>query len=123
MLDSRTRIVPPQSAAEWWRRSPRKPGVVTGYFDPLVAAHVRRLEEIAGAGGGLMVLVGSPEKPILPLAARAELVAALRMVECVVPCVGEEMAQVLAELGGTQVTREEAAIRSSGLEKTNLPSA
>ena len=62
--------------------------VVTGYFDPLLASHVRRLREIAGPGGRLIVAVADPDRPLLPARARAELVAALEMVEAVVPAEG-----------------------------------
>ncbi len=58
--------------------------VVTGYFDPLLASHVRRLREIAGPGERLIVVVADPDRPLLPARARAELVAALEMVESVV---------------------------------------
>lgn len=59
--------------------------LVRGYFDPLSVAHVRRLEKIADAGGGpVTILLDSPPQPLLPVAARAELLAALHVVGYVV---------------------------------------
>ena len=57
---------------------------VSGYFDPLLAEHVRRLRECVTDGQLLVVEVADPEKPLLPQRARAELVAALAMVNYVV---------------------------------------
>jgi glycerol-3-phosphate cytidylyltransferase-like family protein len=58
--------------------------VVTGYFDPLTAAHTRRLSELKEIGKPLVVVVTSPPSPILPVRARAELVAALGAVDHVI---------------------------------------
>jgi phosphopantetheine adenylyltransferase len=58
--------------------------VVSGYFDPLLAAHARRLEQLAEQFGPLVVAVLDPDNPLLPLRARAELVAALRCVKTVI---------------------------------------
>lgn len=58
--------------------------LVTGHFDPLLAAHARRLGELARPGKKLMAVVTTPANPILPAAARAELVAGLAIVDQVV---------------------------------------
>jgi len=58
---------------------------VAGDFDPLLAAHSRRLRELAEPGRLLVVAVNDPARPLLPRRARAELVAALAMVDYVVP--------------------------------------
>jgi glycerol-3-phosphate cytidylyltransferase-like family protein len=58
--------------------------VVTGHFDPLTAAHTRRLAELKREGRPLVVVITSPSEPILPAAARAELVAALGIVDQVI---------------------------------------
>jgi hypothetical protein len=76
MLDTRTKIV----AAE--RVAGRT--VVAVYFDPVVAPHAQRLQELAKEHGPLAVCVCDPPKPLLPARARAELAAALRDVELVV---------------------------------------
>ncbi len=71
--------------------------MVTGHFDPLTAAHVRRLGELKREGRPLVVVVTSPAEPILPVAARAELVAALGIVDQVViadEVIHEEQADV-----------------------------
>ena len=57
---------------------------VEGAFDPLLAAHVRRLRECANSGQLLVVAVTNPPNPLLSQRARAELVAALAMVDSVV---------------------------------------
>jgi hypothetical protein len=57
------------------------PGVaVIGHFDPLLASHVRRLQEAARRFGTLVVVVTEPPDPLLPARARAELLAGLAMV-------------------------------------------
>src|ERR1700748_1605234 len=53
--------------------------VVSGYFDPLTAAHAERLAAIKQNREYLLVLINTPTDVILPAAARAELVAGLRM--------------------------------------------
>lgn len=57
---------------------------VSGHFDPLLAEHVRRLRQLAAPGRLLVVEVTNPVRPILAQQARAELVAALAMVDQVV---------------------------------------
>lgn len=82
-MDSRSKILPPRQAAErlaaWGDYT-----LVSGHFDPLLAAHARRLESVRSAGVPLVVLVTDPERPLLPARARAELVAALGSVELVI---------------------------------------
>lgn len=57
---------------------------VAGHFDPLLAEHVRRLSEHVAPGRLLIVEVTNPARPLMPQRARAELVAALKMVDYVV---------------------------------------
>ncbi len=57
---------------------------VSGHFDPLLAEHVAKLEQAREAGRPLVVEVTNPEHPLLAQRARAELVAALGMVDFVV---------------------------------------
>lgn len=73
-MDTRTKIRP---ATEFKRPA----FLVSGYFDPLLAAHALRLESVKPAGSRLAVLVADPPDPILPARARAEMVAALRVVD------------------------------------------
>lgn len=109
-MDTRDKILTPAAALEI-ARAMRANGtpvtVVTGCFDPLLAGHARRLGEIAGSGGFLIAVVTEPERPLLPARARAELVAALAMVDCVVPA--EEVAELLAQLPADRIFREEVA--------------
>ncbi len=77
-MDTRTKIV---SAAEAGRIAAAGATVVTGYFDPLLAAHAERLIALKRAGLPLLVAVADPENPILPARARAELLAGLVVVD------------------------------------------
>jgi hypothetical protein len=76
-LDTRLKIVSPEAA----RRGIET--VVIGYFDPLYAGNVLRLIEISG-GDRITVVVADRSDALLPLRARAELVAALSCVEQVI---------------------------------------
>jgi hypothetical protein len=53
------------------------------HLDPLTAAHARRLANLAAEGRPVVVLLSDPPDPIVPLAARAELAAALEPVSAV----------------------------------------
>ncbi|MBM3746069.1 MAG: hypothetical protein FJW34_09745 [Acidobacteria bacterium] len=81
-MDSRSKILTAEEAA----RRFTGPGVrwVKGHFDPLLPEHARRLAELAAPGARLVAVVTDPPEPILPARARAELVAALRVVDWVV---------------------------------------
>jgi hypothetical protein len=68
------------------------PGVVqesiafVTHMEVLQASHIRRLEGLASAvSGKLFVILTDPESPLVPMEARAELAAALRIVDYVVP--------------------------------------
>jgi bifunctional ADP-heptose synthase (sugar kinase/adenylyltransferase) len=81
-LDTRSKIIPlpeiqerlQDHAAQW----------ISGHFDPLLAEHVGRLRQAREPGSRLVVEVTNPTRPLLPQRARAELVAALAMVDYVV---------------------------------------
>jgi hypothetical protein len=62
-------------------RAPENARVVSGYFDPLLAWHVRRLAALKKEGTPLLVLIEEPPDPVLPARARAELVAALSVTD------------------------------------------
>jgi bifunctional ADP-heptose synthase (sugar kinase/adenylyltransferase) len=81
-LDTRTKIVPLLELHE--RLQDRPTRWVSGYFDPLLAEHVRKLIEQREPGRLLVVEVTNPAQPLLAQRARAELVAALAMVDYVV---------------------------------------
>lgn len=57
---------------------------VRGAFDPMLAAHARRVAEMKPAGGILVALLAEPERPLMAARARAELAASLEAVDYVV---------------------------------------
>ena len=83
-MDTRSKIISSERAAELARSGAT---LVSGFFDPLVAALAEQLaslkEEGMQGGAPLVVLIRSAENPILPARARAELVAALAAVDYV----------------------------------------
>ena len=89
-MDTRTKIVSTQEAL---RLAEAGATVVSGYFDPLIAGHAQRLQELKLAhvnrDAPLLVLINTPSDPILPARARAELVAALSTVDHVTEMNGE----------------------------------
>jgi hypothetical protein len=78
-MDTRTKILSPEAA-------PRACTVVTGAFDMVLAEDARELAEIRASHPDrpLLVVVLPLPEGLLPGRARAELVAALRMVDYVV---------------------------------------
>jgi glycerol-3-phosphate cytidylyltransferase-like family protein len=81
-LDTRSKIAEPPAGHEMV--------CVCGFFDPLLAAHVRMLAQQRVPGKPLAVRIVDPPDPLLPLADRARLVAALSMVDRVLPGVGAD---------------------------------
>lgn len=105
-MDTRAKIVGPESFDALRRRAGRLK-VVTGYFDPLLASHARRLAALRSAGETLVAVVCDPERSLLPLAARAELVAALAAVDWVIAATDPE--PVIAALDPDELVREQEA--------------
>jgi len=119
-------------------RAGRKVGKVVlanGCFDLLHAGHVRYLEDARSRGGYLVVALNTDEsvralkgegRPLLPLAERAEIVAALRCVDAVTSFPERDLEATLRALRpevhakGTDYTPEavpEAAVdRELGIE-------
>jgi hypothetical protein len=81
-VDTRSKILPWKEALHLLHPS-SDVQVVTGYFDPLLAAHAGRLRELSAGGSKLLVIVTHPPNPLLPACARAELLAALSVVDLV----------------------------------------
>ena len=81
-LDTRTKIVPRQEIDG--QLNGQRAVWVSGHFDPLLAEHVARLARAREPGRPLVVEVTNPGQPLLAQRARAELVAALSMVDFVV---------------------------------------
>lgn len=79
-MDTRTKIVPLSEAS---RLASAGATVVSGFFDPLLAAHAEQLRQLKHTGAPLLVAITEPENPILPVRARAELVAGLAVVDYV----------------------------------------
>jgi len=90
-LDTRSKITSPSDVLERLAGKPAR--WVAGHFDPLLAEHVRRLRECVSPGEALVVEVTNPTSPFLPQRARAELVAALAMVDYVVLENGQRIEQ------------------------------
>jgi bifunctional ADP-heptose synthase (sugar kinase/adenylyltransferase) len=85
--------------------------VVTGYFDVLLAAHVRELTSVRDRDPGaiLLVVLTTPEQPVLEARARAEMVAALAMVDYVVSLDDAELESLYAAFPGERIVHLEAA--------------
>jgi D-beta-D-heptose 7-phosphate kinase/D-beta-D-heptose 1-phosphate adenosyltransferase len=95
MSTRRARICTAEEAAEWRRRlraGGRKVVFTNGCFDLLHAGHVALLEQARALGDALLVGLNSdrsvrrlkgPERPVVPEAERAEVLAALRPVDAV----------------------------------------
>ena len=92
-VDTRTKIV---SAREAARIAAAGATVVIGYFDPMIAWHARWLTSFKKPDRPLLILIATPENPILPAPARAELVASLRVVDHVAESSGELVQAITA---------------------------
>jgi bifunctional ADP-heptose synthase (sugar kinase/adenylyltransferase) len=103
-MDTRSKIVNPEAA-------PQACTVVTGSFDLVLAADARELAEIRARcpDRPLLVVVLPLPGSLLPERARAELVAALRMVDYVVTADDAAPDALLAWLEPSHLVRLEAA--------------
>ena len=111
-MDTRKKILTAAQAVETVQRlraEGRSFRFATGCFDPLIAAHDLRLEQLRDGVARVMVIVTDPAQPILPARARAELVAALSVVDFVVLSEKERLEDLLTQLEATEVLRGEAA--------------
>jgi bifunctional ADP-heptose synthase (sugar kinase/adenylyltransferase) len=79
-VDTRTKIL---NAVEAQHVANSGATVVSGFFDPLVSSHAKRLAELKVDGAKMLVVIATPENAILPARARAELVASLASVDYV----------------------------------------
>jgi len=111
-MDTREKIVDCQRAVALVARLRGESAalkVVTGYFDVLVADHVRCLRQIAAGATKLFVIVLEPPTALLAPRARAEMVAALAMVDYVIQA-GEQAAEGLLRcFSADEIVREESA--------------
>jgi glycerol-3-phosphate cytidylyltransferase-like family protein len=103
-MDTRTKILNAEAA-------PRACTVVTGTFDVLLAGDARELAQIRAnhAGRPLLVVVLPLPGALLPERARAELVAALRVVDYVVTAPDGSTDALLASLEPAHLVRLEEA--------------
>jgi len=108
-VDTRAKIITPEDAAAL-AHGGRPAVLVTGHFDVLLAAHVRELSRVrAGLPGAvLLVALTTPEEPVLDARARAEMVAALAMIDYVVSLEDQQMRSLLAAFPAGHIVRLEA---------------
>jgi bifunctional ADP-heptose synthase (sugar kinase/adenylyltransferase) len=109
-VDTRTKIITPEEACALTRGS-KHATLATGYFDVLLAAHVRELDRVRDSLPDAVVLValGTPRQPLLDARARAEMVAALATVDYVVSLEDRQMESLLAAFRTEHIVRLEAA--------------
>jgi hypothetical protein len=88
-FDTRHKIITSNQAiqlAEECRRAGHPPAVFVTHMEVLRASHVRKLEELAArTTAKIFLILTDPAAPLVPMDARAELAAALRVVDYVVP--------------------------------------
>ena len=112
-MDTRGKIITREAAVETARaldRNGRRLRVVTGHFDVLQAAHVRELRQVRdgeGSPAALMVALTEPAEPVLSDRARAELVAALDMVDYVVIVTDGSLSEFLDSLQADEIIHRE----------------
>ena len=106
-MDTRSKILTLDAALQL----PAPLTVVTGYFDVLQTEHVRDLRQARGMTPGqpLLVVVLPGKATLLEQRARAELVAALRVVDYVVAADERDLDRLIAALAPSQLVRLEAA--------------
>jgi bifunctional ADP-heptose synthase (sugar kinase/adenylyltransferase) len=108
-MDTRRKILTPAAALAL---VPARPlAFVTGHFDVLRAEHARELESVRRGTGAATLIVAVLPLPgeLLNQRARAELVAAMRMVDYVVTADGAGLDPLIAALAPSSVARFEEA--------------
>jgi bifunctional ADP-heptose synthase (sugar kinase/adenylyltransferase) len=106
-VDTRTKIL---SLEQTLALRLAAPMLVTGYFDCLRAAHVCELESLrqrAGSRALVAAVLPWPEA-FLSQQARAEMVAALRMVDYVVAIEASDVAALIDAVAPSEIVRLEA---------------
>lgn len=104
-MDTRSKILTPEEAANL----AGPVAVATGYFDVLRAGHIRDLEQARGRAGTLLAVVLPLADGLLSQRGRAEMVAALRMVDYVVIAQEGDLDTLFQTLNPTAVARLEEA--------------
>jgi bifunctional ADP-heptose synthase (sugar kinase/adenylyltransferase) len=106
-MDTRAKIIDLASAARLRRLGVRLK-LVAGYFDVLTPDLVRRLRSLSD-GGRLIAVVLDPPNPLLPSRARAELAAALSVIDYVLLLPEASLETALEEIRPDEVIREDMA--------------
>ena|SRR2546426_837927 len=112
-MDTRQKIIDLTRAAQIasdLKRNGARIRIVTGYFDVLTPDHARRFHALAD-GQPLIALVLDSSDALLGARARAELAAALAVVDYVVSLDGAAVEQALAMIQPDEIVREELADR------------
>ena len=105
-MDTRSKILTREAA----ERLSGPLTLVTGYFDVLLAGHVRDLQTVRDRAPDQPMLVAVQPHPgeVLEPAVRAELVAALRVVDYVVTADHDHLEELIERLRPAEVVRLEA---------------
>lgn len=104
-MDTREKIIPAEQLAaklgsgEWL--------AVAGKFDPLTLAQAERLAQAGSNGKAILAVVEPATDSLLPVEARAILVAALKSVQLVVAADAAD----LANFPGVQISRDDEGER------------
>ena len=104
-MDTRSKIAALEEVAERVAANGKRVRLVTGLFDPVLAVHARRLRQLSHPDRVLVVLLRSPERPLLDERSRAELVAALADVDYVLT--GERPCDVVGALNPADIILED----------------
>jgi D-glycero-beta-D-manno-heptose 1-phosphate adenylyltransferase len=117
--------------AEQWRRDGESIILANGNFDLLHVGHIRYLQAAKDLGGKLVVAINSDEsvrtlkgagRPVMPAGERAEIVAALAVVDAVVIFPELDVRAIIREIRphvqakGTDYTRESVPERDAVAE-------
>ena len=106
-MDTRKKIIPATDAGRIPRDLPLI--AITAHFDPLHAAHARRLQELSRAGTRVVVIITDPPAPVLAAQARAELAAGLKAVDYVIIPQENSLEDLLTRLSPCEIFREETS--------------
>jgi bifunctional ADP-heptose synthase (sugar kinase/adenylyltransferase) len=107
-LDTRIKIIALEQALERAAAQGRA-AVVTGYFDPLTVEHAVRLTQLRRDRDLLIVVLSEARDSVLDVRARAELLAALEVVDYVVLPQECDAFVLFEQIEGTAVLHEETA--------------
>jgi len=114
-LDTREKIVGEERAREIARDT--RVRRIAGFFDPLLAEHARRVQQLSEPGCKIIVEVMDRPDALLPQRARAELVAALKSVDFVLMSKVGETAGPICDADMTERFMEHVRARANGVPK------